>query len=48
MTGFGADKSVGMGELDIVSDETFEPDLFSVGNANARLSLSLASFDVRP
>ena len=43
-TGFGADKSIGMGALEFSIDEMFKPDLFSVDEANARLSLSLASF----
>jgi CRISPR-associated protein Csm4 len=44
-TGYGADKSVGMGGLEIEKDEKFDPAVFSVDGANARLSLSLASFD---
>ena len=43
-TGFGADKTIGMGELDISPDKMFEHDLFSVDDANAHLSLSLAAF----
>jgi CRISPR-associated protein Csm4 len=43
-TGFGADKAIGMGELDIALDEKFEPGLLSAENSNARLSLSLVSF----
>jgi len=43
-TGFGADKSIGMGELAITPDDMFEPDRFSGKAPNARLSLSLASF----
>ena len=42
--GFGADKSVGMGSLSITHDESFDPNLLSVKDPNARLSLSLASF----
>ncbi len=43
-TGFGADKSVGMGSLTIKPDNAFTPSGFDVKEANARLSLSLASF----
>jgi len=43
-TGFGADKTIGMGELAITLDDTFEPGRFSGKDPNARLSLSLASF----
>ena len=42
--GFGADKSTGMGSLDIVCDNTFDPAVFLVENSNARLSLSMAAF----
>lgn len=42
--GFGADKSVGMGCLSIQRDTNFDEQIFSLENANARLSLSLASF----
>lgn len=42
--GFGADKSIGMGSLDISFDDDFEPEIFQVNDANARLSLSAASF----
>lgn len=42
--GFGADKSTGMGNLSIVCDEDFDPERFSVAASNARVSLSLASF----
>jgi CRISPR-associated protein Csm4 len=43
-TGFGADKSIGMGGLDISVDEAFVPDQIAASNSNARLSLSFASF----
>jgi CRISPR-associated protein Csm4 len=43
-SGFGADKSVGMGCLTITPDESFDPEIFEVKDPNARLSLSLASF----
>ena len=42
--GFGADKSLGMGVLDISRDEDFDPDDFKVSSANALMSLSLAAF----
>jgi CRISPR-associated protein Csm4 len=42
--GFGADKSVGMGHLSIVQDESFVEKDYSVQNPNARISLSLAAF----
>ena len=42
--GFGADKSIGMGSLAIVPDDSFDPNQFTVQNPNARLSLSLTSF----
>ena len=44
MNGFGADKTIGMGELDIREDIDFDPTVFDVGEANAKLSLSLTSF----
>lgn len=44
-TGFGKDKSVGMGGLDINEDTTFDPDLFKVDSANACMVLSLSSFE---
>lgn len=43
-TGFGKDKSIGMGILDITSDKTFNPDIFKVNSANAFMALSLSSF----
>lgn len=43
-SGFGADKSVGMGSLSIVPDKSFNSDLFTSQNGDARLSLSLTSF----
>jgi CRISPR-associated protein Csm4 len=43
-TGFGADKSLGMGALEIVRDDTFKPDEFDVTEANACVSLSLTAF----
>ncbi len=43
-SGFGADKSAGMGAMAIVPDDAFDPAIFSTPDANARLSLSLASF----
>ena len=43
-TGFGADKTIGMGALAITLDGTFNPDFFQGKGPNARLSLSLASF----
>jgi CRISPR-associated protein Csm4 len=43
-SGFGADKSVGMGGLTITRDGSFDPEIFEVNDPNARLSLSLTSF----
>ena len=43
-SGFGKDKSVGMGILDIHEDSTFNPDVFKVDLANACMTLSLCSF----
>jgi CRISPR-associated protein Csm4 len=43
-TGFGADKSLGMGELDITKDKTFDPDLLDAELANSRMALSLTAF----
>lgn len=43
-TGFGADKSIGMGALSIKADKDFDESCFLTQGANARLSLSLASF----
>ncbi|CAN2041133.1 CRISPR-associated protein Csm4 [Candidatus Magnetomoraceae bacterium gMMP-15] len=42
--GFGADKSIGMGHLEIKKDENFDENAFKVKDANARLCLSLTSF----
>ncbi len=42
--GFGADKSLGMGALDIFRDEDFDSDDFKVSSANALMSLSLTAF----
>ena len=42
--GFGADKSLGMGVLDISRDENFNSDDFEVSSANALMSLSLSAF----
>lgn len=43
--GFGADKSTGMGVLSISRDEAFDEGLFQTDAPNARLSLSMASFE---
>jgi CRISPR-associated protein Csm4 len=43
-TGFGADKSVGMGHLHIAQDSSFDSQSFAVNSPDARLSLSLAAF----
>ncbi|HLC14931.1 MAG TPA: hypothetical protein VJL89_01730 [Thermodesulfovibrionia bacterium] len=43
-TGFGADKSVGMGHLHIAPDSSFNPQSFAINSPDARLSLSLAAF----
>ncbi len=43
-TGFGKDKSVGMGILNISEDDTFNSDIFKVNSANACMTLSLCSF----
>lgn len=43
-TGFGADKSVGMGVMEIKKDDSFKPSALAVNNSNARLALSLTSF----
>ncbi len=43
-TGFGKDKSVGMGTLKINRDDTFDPNIFHVSAANCRLVLSLTAF----
>jgi len=42
--GFGADKSVGMGSLDIWKAKSLSPECLSDQDCNARMSLSLASF----
>ena len=44
-TGFGADKSVGMGRLSVEKDESFDPSVFDCPSANARLLLSMTAFD---
>ena len=44
-TGFGKDKSVGMGILEINEDNTFNPDIFKVNSSNACMVLSLSSFE---
>jgi CRISPR-associated protein Csm4 len=44
--GYGADKSIGMGQLHIELDESFVPDAVVVNkDPNARLSLCLAAFE---
>jgi len=43
-SGFGADKSIGMGSLSISQDDSFDPDQFAVPEPNARLSLAMSSF----
>ena len=43
--GYGKDKSVGMGILEIHEDKTFNPDIFKVHSTNACMVLSLTSFD---
>jgi len=43
-SGFGADKSIGMGSLSIAQDTSFNPDKFIVQDPNARLSVSFAVF----
>ena len=45
LNGFGKDKSVGMGCMEIARDDTFDPGVFKVKDANALLSLSLAAFE---
>ena len=42
--GFGADKSTGMGSLSIERDDSFDPQIFSVAEANACMALSLTAF----
>lgn len=42
--GFGADKSTGMGNLLISTDEAFDPNTFNVEDPNALMSLSMVSF----
>jgi len=44
-TGFGKDKSIGMGILDIKADKAFNPDIFNVVKPNACMVLSLSSFE---
>lgn len=44
VNGFGADKSTGMGSLSIDRDNSFDPEIFSVQEANARMALSLTAF----
>jgi CRISPR-associated protein Csm4 len=44
-TGFGKDKSTGMGMLDIRKDTAFDPDIFQVTTPNASMALSLSAFD---
>ena len=44
MNGFGADKSIGMGELVITKDSDFDPSIFDVSESNAKIALSLTSF----
>lgn len=44
-TGYGKDKSVGMGILDIKADKSFNPDTFTVIKPNAHMVLSLTSFE---
>ncbi len=43
-TGFGADKSAGLGYLSIKPDDDFHPAVFSVQGNNARMSIALAAF----
>jgi len=43
-SGFGADKSIGMGRLSISLEESFDAGMFAVQDHNALLSLSLTSF----
>lgn len=43
--GYGADKSVGMGELLVVEDGAFDEKIFEVSSPNARVGLSLAAFE---
>jgi CRISPR-associated protein Csm4 len=44
-TGFGADKSVGMGRLSVERDTSFVPSILDCPDANAWLVLSMAAFD---
>jgi len=44
-TGFGADKSIGMGRLAVGRDTSFAPAALECPGANARLLLSMAAFD---
>jgi len=43
--GFGKDKTVGMGCLKIDKDESFNPDIFNVSDANAAVTLSMTAFE---
>jgi CRISPR-associated protein Csm4 len=43
--GFGADKSIGMGRFNTAVDSSFTADEFDTIEGNARLSLSLCSFN---
>lgn len=43
-TGFGADKSLGMGSLDISHDEKFDPAVFDAALPNGQMALSLTAF----
>lgn len=45
LNGFGKDKSVGMGYLEISTDVAFNPDIFNVSTANARMVLSSTAFE---
>ncbi|MDY6822376.1 MAG: hypothetical protein SWH68_01050 [Thermodesulfobacteriota bacterium] len=42
--GFGKDKSVGMGHLQVARDEAFQAEIFNCKTANARMALSLTAF----
>ena len=43
-SGFGADKSAGMGVLDIEKDRDFDPTALEAQNSNVRMSLSFCAF----
>ncbi len=45
LNGYGADKSVGMGVLNITKDQNFSENSLSAEQANARMCLSLTAFD---